>query len=187
MMYAELVNEYCNRYGVDVLAYCLMSNHVHFIVIPAAAGSLAETFRIVHTRHARWLKKKRNVKGHLWQGRFFSSVLDEAHLLAAVRYVETNPVRASRAASAWQYRWSSAQVHTEVGDSAIRLARQELLAGISDWKRFLMEPAPSHDQAIRSSTAQGVPLGSAAFVERLERQLGRSLTTRPSGRPERAT
>jgi putative transposase len=113
LSYAALINEYCKKYSVDVLAYCLMSNHVHFVVIPAAADSLAKTFRIVHTRHAKWLNKKRDVKGHLWQGRFFSSVLDEAYLYAAVRYVETNPVRAGRVASAWQYRWSSAHAHRD--------------------------------------------------------------------------
>jgi len=53
------------------------------------------------------------VRGYLFQGRFGSCVLDERHLLAAVRYVETNPVRAGIVNEAWVYAWSSAPFHME--------------------------------------------------------------------------
>src|SRR5688572_33480527 len=64
------------------------------IVVPQSEGALAETFRDAHSTCGRWFNRKYGLSGHLWQGRFYSCVLDEAHLWSAVRYVERNPVRA---------------------------------------------------------------------------------------------
>lgn len=92
--YMNLLKKYANEHSLSVIAFCLMPNHVHFICIPGNEDSLADTFKITHMIYAQYLNKKNNIKGHLWQGRFFSSILDERHLYAAVRYVENNPVRA---------------------------------------------------------------------------------------------
>ena len=68
--YGEWVSDYSQKSGLKILAYCLMSNHVHFICIPEKEDSLARTFNTVNMRYAR--NKKRKLKGHLWQGRFYS-------------------------------------------------------------------------------------------------------------------
>ena len=117
VLYLEWLDEYANKYELSIIAYCLMPNHVHFIAIPTYENSLASTFRICHTRYASYLHKKKNLKGHLWQGRFFSSVLDDAHLYAAVKYVELNPVKAGLVKHAWDWPWSSAAVHVEKRNS----------------------------------------------------------------------
>ena len=92
--YCEWINKYAQEYDVEVIGYCLMRNHVHFIVIPKQENSLAKLFNTVHMRYSQYINRKRGVKGHLWQGRFYSCILDDAHLYRAIRYVENNPVRA---------------------------------------------------------------------------------------------
>ena len=73
--YLKLFEEYKNKYGLEVLAFCLMNNHVHFIVRPLRVDSLAQTICRSHQRYAHYLHKKREVNGHLWQERFYSCLL----------------------------------------------------------------------------------------------------------------
>jgi putative transposase len=110
-VYLEWLREYATRNGVGVLAYCLMTNHVHLVVVPATKDGLHRTLRPLHTRYAQRINRSRNWKGHIWQGRYFSSALDAPFLLAAIRYVERNPVRARMIDWAEEYPWSSAAAH----------------------------------------------------------------------------
>jgi len=89
--YLELMAEWCTRCGVEVWAYCLMPNHVHLVAVPSTSGALAAAIGEAHRRYTRGVNFRQGWRGHLWQGRFASYVMDETHLLAAVRYVEMNP------------------------------------------------------------------------------------------------
>lgn len=92
-----------------------MPNHVHVIGVPNTEGALSRTFNTVHMQYAQYHNRTKDASGHLWQGRYFSCVLDEAHVYAAVRYVEMNPVCAGLATSAQDYPWSSAKSHVSGG------------------------------------------------------------------------
>jgi putative transposase len=72
-----------------------------------------------HRRYAHRVSSRESWRGHLWQGRFTSFVMDETYLLATVRYVERNPVRAGLVMSPWDYRWSSAGGHLSGQDDAL--------------------------------------------------------------------
>ena len=89
--YLSVLSKYAGAYGLEVWAYCLMTNHVHFVAVPKTADALGRTFRDTHQAYASWLNRKTRETGHLWQGRFHSTVVDDPHLWAAVRYVERNP------------------------------------------------------------------------------------------------
>ena len=89
--YLYWLKEYSRKYGLKIWSYCLMTNHVHFVCVPEEETSLSKTFNALHMRYSQYLNTKRGKKGHLWQGRFYSSILDERHLYAAVRYVENEP------------------------------------------------------------------------------------------------
>ena len=78
---------------------------------PALSNLLNEIGKNLNTRHVNF---REGVRGCLFQGRFYSCPLDERHFMAAVRYVERNPVRAGLAKEAWQYAWSSAAYHVGV-------------------------------------------------------------------------
>jgi len=110
--YLEWLQEYCERYDVDVLAYCLMTNHIHLVAVPNTDDGLHRALKPLHMRYAQRINRERAWKGHLWQGRFFSSPLDEAYMWAAIRYVEWNPVRAKMAVRAEDYHW-------KIGDSIL--------------------------------------------------------------------
>ncbi|HTO61465.1 MAG TPA: transposase [Bradyrhizobium sp.] len=92
--YLAWLKAYCDKHAVAVLAYCLMTNHVHLVVVPAGDDELERALKPLHMRYAQRINRRRGWNGHVWQGRFFSSPLDEAYLWAALRYVERNPVRA---------------------------------------------------------------------------------------------
>ena len=91
--YLSWLREYAEKHGVDILAYCLMTNHIHLVALPTTEDGLQKMLKPLHMRYAQRINRARGWKGHIWQGRFFSSPLDEAYLWAAIRYVERNPVR----------------------------------------------------------------------------------------------
>lgn len=71
-----------------------MPNHVHLIVVPKDEDGLYRTSVDAHRRYTAYINARLRGTGHLWQGRFGSVLMDEEHLLNAVRYVSLNPVRA---------------------------------------------------------------------------------------------
>jgi putative transposase len=135
--YLGLVAEQGERFGLRFLAYCLMSNHVHLVVVPAEQDSLARGIGEAHRLYTRMVNFRQGVRGYLFQGRFHSCPLREAHLVSAVRYVERNPVRAGVVKMAWEYGWSSAGYHVgrRKTDPLVRAAEE--LAGIRDWRELL--------------------------------------------------
>jgi putative transposase len=111
--YVELMAEWCNALEVEILAYCLMPNHVHLIAVPQSADGLGRAIGEAHRRYTRMINFRERWRGHLWQGRFASFVLDEPYLLTAARYVELNPVRAGLVGAPSRYRWSSLLLRKE--------------------------------------------------------------------------
>ena len=109
--YLDWLKEYAEKYEVDILAYCLMTNHIHLVAVPKTEAGLQRMLKPPPMRYAQRINRTRSWKGHLWQGRFSSSALDEAYLWAVVRYVERNPVRARIVRKAENYPWSSAAAH----------------------------------------------------------------------------
>jgi putative transposase len=181
LLYLALAAEWCDRYGVQVWAYCLMPNHVHLIAVPGSPDSLRRAIGEAHRRYTTEINKREGWRGHLWQGRFASYVMDDRYTLAAARYVELNPVRAALVARAEYYPWSSTRAHLlGQDDCLVRVA--PLLARVGDWSSFLREGANGEDShRFRRHESTGRPLGSDAFVDDLERVLGRVLRRRPPG------
>ena len=179
------------RYHAEVLAYCLMPNHVHLVLVPSDKRSIEYVLRHLHMRYAQRANRQNGWNGHFWQCRYFSSPLDEPHFWAAVRYVELNPVRAGLATRAEGYAWSSAQAHCNASSDPV-LSRDpkwtQLLRRINDWSAWL---ASGDDQSaverIRKMTASGQACGSRQFVELLESRTGRNLEHRRGGRPRRTS
>lgn len=105
--YIDLCSEYAKKYGVKIWAYCLMPNHVHLVAVPDNEKSFDQCFSRVHRTYACHVNQRNGWQGHLWQERFFSCVMDENHLLATVRYIELNPLRAKLCDSPIDWPWSS--------------------------------------------------------------------------------
>jgi putative transposase len=109
--YLSLLRENIELYGVSVMGYCLMSNHVHLIVVPSTGDGLAQALRQTHGRYASYWNTVHRASGHVWQGRYYSCPLDEPHLWEALRYTELNPLRARLVAKPESWSWSSAASH----------------------------------------------------------------------------
>lgn len=186
--YLLLLMDYKQRYGLDIWAYCLMTNHVHLVAVPHAADSLARTMRDTHQAYSSWLNRRLGQSGHLWQGRFYSTALDESHVWAAAAYVERNPVRAGMVPQAEEYAWSSAASHCGMRCDRLLAPDWPPEAVVSDWSAWLArEQAPEQVKAIRERTMTGRPCGAVAFIERLEGLLGRMLKPRKRGRRPKST
>lgn len=186
--YVELMAEWCPRHGVEIWAYCLMPNHVHLIIVPATDSGPRLAIGEAHRRYTRRINFREGWRGHLWQGRFASYVLDDDYLLAATRYVELNPVRAKLVARPGDWPWSSAAAHLAGRDDRL-VKTAPLLEIVRDWPAFLAQAdAPDLQSRVRKHESTGRPLGSDTFVAKLEAVIGRLLAPRrPGRRPKLAT
>lgn len=179
--YLDLLQEARELQEVKVWAYCLMPNHVHLVLVPGEKTALWRLFREVHTRFTRMINRREGWQGHLWQERFHSFAMDERHLLAAVRYVELNPMRSGLVSSPADWPWSSAAGHLGHREDPI-LDPSPLDREIGDWNQYLQT---SEDEialdTIRKHARTGRPAGNRDFIRHLESHLGRPLAPRKRG------
>lgn len=173
--YIGLIRDAAKAAGTEIWAYCLMPNHVHFLLTPSAPDGLRATFANAHRRYTSFINARRGQTGHLWQGRFASSVMDERHFIAALRYVALNPVRAGLVARASDWPWSSVRAHLAgVDDDVVTVG--PALDRTGDFAAFLGHA--SDDEAIaalRGAYVTGRPVGDQTWVASLERTVGRAL------------
>jgi len=180
-IYRDLLAEQTRRRSVGVWAYCLMPNHVHLILAPSDEQGLGLAVGEAHRRYTGFVNARGRWTGHLFQSRFASVAMDEAHLLAAARYVPMNPVRARLAARLQDWPWSSAQAHLAVADDGL-VTVAPLLERVGDFAAFLaQEGNGAADNALRAAETTARPLGNEDFIEGLELILGRKLARRRPG------
>ncbi|MDL2260079.1 transposase [Deltaproteobacteria bacterium OttesenSCG-928-K17] len=178
--YLELLAFWSAKFRLSVLAYCLMPNHVHLIVVPYEAPSLSQAIREIHQRYTRSVNFRENWRGHLWQGRFTSCPMSEPHLYQALHYVEMNPVRAGLVETPDQWKWSSA-ANGENGENDFpnEIIDHEWLnrAGLAG-----RNPAMDIDvELFRRHGRTGRPLGDETFISKLGEMCGRDLTPKKPG------
>lgn len=112
---------------------------------------------------------------HFWQERFHSFVMNEDYLLAAVRYVELNPVKAKLCELPECWPWSSAEAHLKgCDDQVVEVA--PMLEHIADWGSYLSQNQSEEERVeIRRFSASGRPAGNEGFIDSLEKLTGREL------------
>jgi putative transposase len=181
--YLELLRHYSELHSLAVLGYCLMSNHVHLIVVPRAPEALAQALQHTHGRYASYWNARNSSSGHVWQGRFYSCPLDETHLWRALRYVELNPVRAGMVPEAVAWRWSSAAAHCGCSAPMSVLPQRGHIVGRFPGGEMLPGSAGRRQNGWKWTVGTGRPLGSETFVAGLEHSTLRSLIPRKAGRP----
>jgi len=182
--YEEYINLLCRhakKFNTAILEYCLMPNHVHLIAVPEKKDSLAKTVGLTHLKYTRMINFREKWRGYLWQGRFSSYVLDERYLLAAVKYILLNPVRAKIVKDPWDYKWSSAKHH--MGMETSKFISDKLVNSlITDWKEFLGADITKKEvDLLRLHERTGRPMGDMNFIEKLEAKVNRSLKRKKPG------
>jgi len=191
--YLGHLQELSATFDVSVHAYCLMTNHVHLLLTPQnEAGALGRLMKALAGRTTRYRNKLEGRTGTLWEGRYRSSpIQSDRYLLACVRYIELNPVRASMVAEAADYPWSSHRQRMGLDvDAWIALDAAYLgLAGSAParrtaYGRFLRDAVPEEEWAlIRESLQRGQLTGTQRFVDEVARIAGRRVEFRRPGRP----
>lgn len=180
--YIKLLTDHCRAHKVACHGFVLMPNHVHLILVPTDADGLRKVLSATHRAYAGVQNARRGKSGHFWQGRFGCVALDGAHAEAALRYVLMNPVRARLVKKPEQWAWSSAR--------ALLKGRADGLTDVAAIKaqfgniRDVMGDTPEQEMlelAIRRAETIGRPLGDPAFLDKLERKLGRPLKPQKRG------
>ena len=178
--YLLFLKDACEAQQLQCLAYCLMDNHVHLVLTPPSIDSLRAAMSSVHTRYAQRINHQHGLSGHLFQGRYSSYPMDDAHMMIAVRYVENNPVKAGMVHMAADWPWSSARAHLGVvPDGLTDIAA--LSPHIHNWQAYLSEglEASDKDEAIEAALRSGRALGDETWI-------AQNFTPRPKmGRPKK--
>jgi putative transposase len=180
--YMRMVAKEKERAEVELWAYCLMPNHVHFVAVPGHERSLAMLFKEAHRKYTRRINSREGWIGHLWQERFYSFPMDQSHADAAVRYVELNPVDACICESPTDWPWSSVHAHFRGSDDLL-VTVGPMLERFCDWAGYLGRETPMiTPDALRAYGKSGRPAGDDMFIDQLERETGRTLRKRKPGR-----
>jgi len=169
---------YKKKCRVKLYAWCIMDNHIHFVLEPSTKTGLSKLFAALNTKYVKYFNKKYGLCGRLFGDRFFSCLLDEDHLYEAIRYVELNPWRAKMEVEIGTYFWSSSWERLKKRSQFFLSKLPEYLK-ISNWLQYLMEPINEEIllvnqtwEAIRSFTNGGTPLGKESFVQRIKSKVG---------------
>jgi putative transposase len=172
-----------------------MTNHVHLLLTPAAAESAAALMQALGQRYTQYINRTYARTGTLWEGRFKSGLIQDKHyLLACMRYIELNPVRAAMVQHPAEYRWSSYRCNAQGDTDAVVTPHAEflLLAGDDATRasayrelfRHSLEPGMA-DQ-IRQATHSNLVLGHPVFAEQVEALLKQKAVMGKPGRPRRS-
>ena len=193
LAYIELWRKVSRRYGANVHAYCLMTNHIHFLSTPLSETALSDTLKVVGSNYAQYINRKYNRTGTLWEGRHKASLVQEdRYLLACYRYIELNPVRASMVARPEEYQWSSYgrngwgdqswlvphPIYLSLGKNTTtrcRAYRELVSAQLSDENLDLIRKAARYCQ----------PIGDDNFRQQIEAKYGVTLGRMARGRPSK--
>lgn len=185
-VYLSFLKEHADKYGLAILGWCLMTNHIHLIARPSTPQSLAKALGRTHFRYTQYINRFHRRSGHLWQNRFFSCPLGREHFWQALRYVEQNPVRARLVRQAWTYPWSSAAAHLGGQDATglLNLSYWRQISSQVDWRTALQQKQSEETiMQLRLNTHTGRPLAGDALISKLEKRLNKRLRPLPAGRP----
>jgi putative transposase len=169
--YLRVLKESTKRHGLFLIAYCLMTNHVHLVITPQEESGLSKGIGRAHLIYAQHVQRARAMTGHFWQGRFKSCPLDPVHADTAIAYVELNPVRAGMCANAEDYPWSSAAYHCGSGlDTTGFICDGAGWDAMSptEWRAKLraLSETDGEFESIRNHTTRGQPFGERNFRRR---------------------
>lgn len=177
--YLDLLAIYCKKSGTRCLAWCLMDNHVHLVLVPSTADGLRAALAPIHTAYSQRINAAQSSSGHLFQGRFLSYPMDDAHLMVAVRYVENNPVAAGLAERAEDWRWSSARAHiSELPDGITDISA--LGQQVVNWRAMLTSGLEASDQ-VEAALRTGLPLGADDWRAGIANLFARTLAPQKRG------
>ncbi len=194
IVYLKMLSDSAAKFGCEIHAYVLMTNHVHLLVTPKEQTSLSGLMHLLGSRYASYFNKRNDREGGLFQGRYWSCVVGErTYLLTCHIYIELNPVRAGMVQVPEDHQWSSVHQNAFGIDDPIITPHSEYMALASNLDscrlayRGILGNPPGEKQLtyIRHCLNKTKVFGSMRFQHKIERMAGRSITYRPRGRPKK--
>jgi len=191
--YLELWVECARRYGVRIHAWCLMTNHIHFLLTPERADSISLAMKVIGSRYAQYFNKTYRRSGTLWEGRHKSSLVQtERYFLTCSRYIELNPVVANMVEKPEQYTWSS-YLSNAWGRAGMVVQHDEYLKlGADDasrqhaYRELFRHAVSSEDvHTIESAARYSRPVGDNRFCEQIAARYGIEIPRPARGRPRK--
>jgi putative transposase len=176
LVYLATLRDLLTKTGCALHAYCLMTNHVHLFLTPSRADACARLMRSLGQRYVQYFNRRYQRSGTLWEGRFFSCLVDSAHyVLGTYRYVERNPVKARMVASPSAYAWSSSAGNAGLAENRLLTPHAEYLALADEpgkrhaaYARMVaMDDDPAFLATIRDATQGGFALVGEALRAKL--------------------
>lgn len=192
--YKEILREGLNRYGAQLHAYCLMTNHVHLLITPSFTDSIPRILQHIGRQYVYYINKTYKRSGTLWEGRHKSSLVDaENYLLVCYRYIELNPVVAGMVKMPEEYPWSSYSTNgwgkcdplVSPHEIYLRIHTEKLMREKEYRELFRTNLSVQDLHAIRESLSANQVLGQERFKEQIESALERKIGFLKRGRPIR--
>jgi putative transposase len=171
--YLDRLARYQAKFGVKVYAYCLMPNHVHLLV-EVSTEPLAKFMQGLQQGYTQYFNLRYNKVGHLFQGRYHAIICDkDEYLLALMRYIHLNPVRAKMVRKPEEYGYSG---HGEYcGRKGARIVESsmvlKMLGGIKGYRKFILDGTGEGHKEEYYEVADQRFLGPEGFGEKLTNQV----------------
>ncbi len=190
--YKNILHESAESSGVKIHAYVLMTNHIHILATANSSNGISLMMQKTGRFYVPYINHKYTRTGTLWEGRFKSALVDsDFYVLACMRYIEMNPVRAHMVDAPQDYKWSSYgynafdQLDRLVTSHASylglsRVEKQRRSKYIDLFSEHLDEKVL---RAIRNCAQTGTPLGSSQFIQQIEDKLKVNVGYSRRGRP----
>ena len=192
--YLHGLSECLLRFGCELHAYVLMTNHVHLLLTPGEVGGVSRMMQTFGRNYVHLFNGRHQRSGTLWEGRYKSCLVDSvAYVLRCYRYIELNPVRARMVECPTAHVWSShaanigMQPDPMVSPHPAYVALGQDRASRQAAYSALFDECMTDDvvEEIRIYLQQQRALGSSAFQRRVEAQLQRYASVRPAHRPRK--
>ena len=192
-IYLDWLREAARQFGSVVHAFALMPNHVHLLITPQNADSLAKTMQSLGRRYAQYFNQQQHRSGTIWEGRYRSSLIDPDYFLRCQRYIELNPVRAGFESSPQDSSWTSFASHIG-GNTEPWLVDHQYFWKLGNtpferqmaWSAFVREGAPYwEDRQITEALVRSKPWVSDIFAQKLFKDKPEQILIRYRGRPKK--
>ena len=192
-VYLDWLREAAKQFGSAVHAFALMPNHVHLLITPQNADSLAKTMQSLGRRYAQYFNQQHQRSGTIWEGRYRSSLIDPDYFLRCQRFIELNPVRSGFESNPQVSTWTSFTSHIGGNGEPWLVDHQHFwklgntpFERQMSWAAFVKEGAPLwEDRQITEALVRSKPWISDSYAKKLFKDNPEQVLIRRRGRPKK--
>lgn len=188
-LFEKILEQAIEKYGTQLLAYCIMPNHWHLLLKTNNDGELAQFMGWVANTHTRkWHSMKETTgQGHLYQGRYKSFICqDNEYFITLARYIERNALKANLVKKAEAWKWSSIWRRTHKNSKKRKILSEWPIDIPKNYISFLNTPQTEEEQnSIENSIKRNSPFGETDWTQTIIKKFKLQSTIKPIGRPKK--